>query len=93
MIYAYVHLKIDKPESLAKYREVAADALAKHGGSVVSASKDVALLEGDIETPHMAALLSFPDREKAHAWINDEELQDVHALRRNSGQSTIHLMA
>ena len=59
----------------------------------MSASKDVALLEGSIETPNMAAILSFPDKEKALAWINDDDLQDVHALRRNAGQSTIHLMA
>ncbi|MBO6917190.1 MAG: DUF1330 domain-containing protein [Rhizobiaceae bacterium] len=93
MIYAYVHLNITNPDSLAKYRDVAGQALAKHEGTLVSASKDVALLEGSIETPNMAAILSFPDKEKALAWINDDDLQDVHALRRNSGQSTIHLMA
>lgn len=92
MIYAYVHLKIDNPDSLAKYREVAGDALAKHDGALLCASKDVILLEGVINTPDMGAILSFPDKEKALAWINDEELQDVHALRRNGGQSTIHLM-
>ncbi len=92
MIYAYVHLIIDNPDSLAKYREVAGDALAKHGGALVSASKDVILLEGTIEIPDMGAILSFPDKEKALAWINDDTLQDVHGLRRNGGQSTIHLM-
>lgn len=93
MIYAYVHLNINNPDSLDKYRDVAGQALAKHEGALVSASKDVALLEGSIETPNMAAILSFPDKEKALAWINDDDLQDVHALRRNAGQSTIHLMA
>lgn len=93
MIYAYVHLKIDNPDSLAKYREYAGEALAKHGGALVAASKDVSLLEGNVEVPDMGAILSFPDKDKALAWIHDEALQDVHELRRNGGQSTIHLLA
>lgn len=92
MIYAYVHLKITDKEPLAQYRDVAGAALAKHGGALVSASPEVTALEGDLELPNMAAILSFPTKEAALSWINDPELQDVHALRRASGQSSVHLV-
>lgn len=92
MIYAYVHLTINDKEPLAKYREVAGDALAKHGGALVSASPVITSLEGDLKPADMAAILSFPDKDSALGWINDPELADVHALRRACGESSTHLL-
>ena len=92
MTYAYIALTITNPDSLAAYRVKAAEALATHGGSVVSASKDLIALEGAPSLPDMAAILSFPDRAAAEAWINDPALADVHALRRGAGQSDIILL-
>ncbi|SEL55871.1 Uncharacterized conserved protein, DUF1330 family [Roseovarius azorensis] len=92
MTYAYVALTIANPESLAAYRARAAEALAAHGGSVVSASRDLVALEGAPTLPDMAAILSFPDRAAAEAWINDPAFADIHALRRGAGQSDIILL-
>ena len=85
-------LKLENPESLASYREKASVALAKHGGSVVQASKELALLEGGMDLPDLAAVLSFPDQDAARAWRNDPDLQDLHALREGSGQSNLVLL-
>lgn len=90
--HAIVTLTVKSPEKIAAYREKAADALAKHGGQVVQASKDLVLIEGETQLPNMAAVLSFPDQEKALAWRNDPALQDIHALRQGSGESTIILL-
>jgi uncharacterized protein (DUF1330 family) len=92
MIYAYVSLTITNPESLAKYREVAADALAKHGGKVEAASREFTVLEGAPSAPDMAAVLSFPNKDAALAWANDPEIANVHALRRGAGASDIVLL-
>lgn len=92
MIYATVHMTISNKDSLSAYREKAGDALAKHGGSVLSAAPSPTVFEGDISAPDMAAVLSFPDRDSALAWINDPELTDVHALRRGAGNSAIVLV-
>lgn len=92
MIYAYVHLTVTDKEPLAKYREVAGTALAKHGGAVVSASPEITVLEGDLTPPSIAVILSFASKEGALSWINDPELQDVHALRNASGQCSILLL-
>ncbi|QBY02424.1 DUF1330 domain-containing protein [Rhodophyticola sp. CCM32] len=92
MINAFATLTITDPEQLATYRAVAAGALAKHGGQVAAASPDITRLEGGDAAPDMAALLQFPDRDSAMAWINDPDLADIHARRRGAGQSTIILL-
>lgn len=93
MIYAYAKLTVSNPDALAKYRDVAGDALARHGGKVETATAEATALDGTPDLPNVAALLSFPDRESAIAWIDDPELRDVHALRRSAGASDIVLLA
>ncbi len=92
MIYAYANLTITNPEALAEYRDVAGEALAKHGGKVEIASGEFTVLDGDPDAPNVAALLSFPDKTAALAWANDPDLSDVHALRRSAGASDILLL-
>lgn len=92
MIYAYAKLTVINPDALLKYRDVAGPALAKHGGKVESAAQDFTVLDGAPDTPNVAALLSFPDKDAAVAWANDPELADVHALRRSAGGSDILLL-
>ena len=82
-------LRITDPEKIAAYRTKAADALAKHGGEVVHAAPGPKVLEGQPIVPDMMAVLRFPDGDAAQAWMDDPELQDVHALRRGAGTSDI----
>ena len=90
--HAIVTLKISTPEKLAAYRDKAADALAKHGGTVLQASRDLSVIEGAVELPDLIAILAFPDQAAALAWINDPLLQDVHALRQGCGETSITLL-
>jgi len=92
MVYAYVEMNITNPASLAKYREHAGSALAKHGGSVLIAGKDNQVIEGSKNAPNVAAVLSFNDRDSAHSWLNDPELSEIHEMRRNSGDVSIVLI-
>ncbi len=92
MIYAYAKLTVNNPEKLNAYRDVAGDALARHGGKVESATAETTQLDGSPDLPDVAALLSFPDKVSALNWINDPELADVHALRRGAGASDIVLL-
>lgn len=93
MVYAYVSMNINNPDSLAQYRELAADALEKHGGSVLIAGKENIVLEGDATAPDIAAVLSFPDNASARAWMDDPELNATHNLRRGSGEVSTLLIA
>jgi uncharacterized protein (DUF1330 family) len=92
MIYAYAKLTVTNPEALAQYRDVAGAALEKHGGKAVAAAGEFTVLDGAPDVPNVAALLSFPDKEAALAWINDPEIADVHDLRRSGGESDILLL-
>ncbi|MEM7524622.1 MAG: DUF1330 domain-containing protein [Pseudomonadota bacterium] len=91
MIYAYAKLSVTNPDALALYRDKAAAALARHGGKVETATRETTALDGAPDLPDVAALLSFPDRAAALAWINDPEIADVHDLRRSAGASDILL--
>lgn len=88
-IQALALITVTDKDTLGRYREKAADALAKHNGSVIAADPAPIVLEAASDTPNIAALLSFPDVEAAQAWINDSDLADVHALRNGGGKSTI----
>ncbi|WP_299148677.1 DUF1330 domain-containing protein [uncultured Tateyamaria sp.] len=90
--HAVAMFRVTNAESLTAYREKAADALARHGGQVVQASPDLKVLEGNPVVPDAIAVVSFPDRAAAEAWISDPDLADVHALRRGAGNSEIILL-
>jgi len=92
MIYALFKAKITNPDSLAKYREKAGAALAVHGGKVETGTQDATALDGHPDMPDLAALLSFPDKAAALAWINDPDLTDLHELRRGAGETEILLL-
>ncbi len=92
MIYAYAKLTVTNPDALAKYRELAGPALARHGGKVEAAAGEFTVLDGAPDAPNVAAILSFPDKDSAKAWAEDPSLADVHALRRSAGGSDILLL-
>lgn len=90
MTVQYIALiTVTNPDKLAAYKEVAADALAKHGGRVVRANPAPEALEAAVELPTVMALLEFPNDEQARAWRSDPDLAPVHALRNEGGKSTI----
>ena len=92
MNYAIAKLEITDPEKLTAYREVAGEALAKHGGAVVTASAEYTKMDGEPDMTGVTAILSFPDKTSALAWANDPELAEIHALRRSAGASHIKFL-
>lgn len=92
MIYAVFKATITDPAALAAYRDRAGAALARHGGKVEQATPAASALDGAPEVPDVVAILSFPDAGAARAWINDQDLADLHALRRSAGPSEILLL-
>jgi len=84
-----VSITIENPESLAKYREGAGAALAKHDGSLVAALPEPQVLETTYAAPSMVAVIEFPTKEKAAAWREDPELSELHALRTGTGATSV----
>jgi len=92
MIYAVFKADIKRPEAMASYRKQAGAALTKHGGKVEQATPNPSALDGNPALSDVAAILSFPDKSAALAWINDPELADLHDLRRSAGSTEILLL-
>lgn len=92
MVYAYVNLKIESPETFAAYREKAGAALAKHGVRVVTSSPNQEVIEGSRDETGVGVILEFSSKEAAFGWINDPELAAVHGLRQAAGQGAITLL-
>lgn len=90
--YAVVTLKLKDPEKLAAYRGKAGAALARHDGAVLQASTELKRLEGDHSLPDGIAILTFPDRDAAQAWIDDPALVETHALRTKGAETLIALL-
>jgi|28_taG_2_1085356.scaffolds.fasta_scaffold00067_65 uncharacterized protein (DUF1330 family) len=93
MVYAYVNLSVTDETTFAAYRERAGAALAKHGARVVISTPAQSVIEGNRDATGRGVILEFDTREAALGWINDPDLQEVHALRRSSGNSAITLLA
>ena len=91
--YLVGHLKeLRNAETMRQYREVAADALAKHGGKIIVPPTPPERIEGGADAPQAIVLLSFPDGNSARAWRDDPELQDVHALRHAGADISFFLL-
>ena len=90
--YAFVTLKVTNPDKMAAYREVAGPALAKYSAEPVQVSPNAVWLDGKDDTPDVAVLLRFPDKDAALGWRNDPELAEVHDLRNASGECKILLL-
>ncbi|MEM7444772.1 MAG: DUF1330 domain-containing protein [Pseudomonadota bacterium] len=78
-------------DTYAKYREVSGAALAKHGAKVVQASPNPTQLEGADNPLATVAIIEFPDADAAHAWYNDPDLADSHAMRREGVELALYL--
>ena len=85
----------ENPELIAKYRAAAGDALARHGGRVVAAGPQPALIEDSGQTAaslDALAVIAFPDQSAVRAWLDDPELADLHAMRQGGGRSVIYML-
>ena len=91
-VYALALLAVTDKEKLGRYREGAADALAKHGGRVVQATPEPVVLEAAHSDPNTAALLAFPSIDDAKNWRADTALSALHGLRNAAGASTIVIL-
>lgn len=89
--YAIVIIhKVKDEAKFSDYRKVAAEALAKHGGSILAPPSSPIKLDGDDAVPSSIVMLSFLSKAAAENWRKDPELQAVHALRNAGIDATIY---
>lgn len=90
--YATVQLIMKDVEAFGQYRDVAGEALRKYGGKVVAGGPETEVLEDTGAGDCIMALLEFPDKDSAHGWINDPDLQHIHDKRKAGASTRISLL-
>ena len=65
----------------SEYRAVAADALAKHGGTILIPPSPPTVLDGE-DAPAAVVILEFPDKGSAEAWRRSRACLDPRPAQR-----------
>lgn len=86
--YAIVTLVVKNAEKLTEYQAVGGPAVAKHGGKALAGGPKTQALQQP-HGPTKGVVLEFPSAEHITAWLDDEELAQVHALRNAAADVTI----
>ena len=90
-VYVVAKLKINDPETYAKYGEGFMDIFAQHGGKLLAVDDNAEVIEG--EWPYnRTVLLQFPDKESMQAWYNSGEYKDLVKHRYASSTAQIALI-
>lgn len=89
-LIASVLVKDDKwvPEYAARVHDIA----AKHGGKYLSRSGNIDILEGDPLEATLIALIQFPDKAAAKAFVNDPEYAPYAKARQDGTVSRFQLV-
>lgn len=89
--YAVIQIIPTDINALAAYRRDALAAVLKHGGQKFAGGLGREILEDGGAGSTEIVVVSFPSAKAAHSWMNDPELEALHALR-NHGAKPIVLL-
>ena len=88
--YVVVNTIVSDPEQYARYRELAGQAVERHGGRYLARGGEMSVLEGDWQ-PERLVILEFDSLEAAQAWYESEEYAAARDAR--AGAATMHMVA
>jgi uncharacterized protein (DUF1330 family) len=88
--YIIGHVTVINPDRYAHYMKATPEVIAKFGGKFIVRGGDKVTLEGEAETARVV-ILEFPSLERAQAFFNSTEYQQVKSLRQ--GAAIAHFMA
>jgi uncharacterized protein (DUF1330 family) len=78
--YIIVNARIVDQKILDDYRQSIGSSIADYGGTIIVASNEAEVLEGEPEG-HRVVVLEFPSVEGARAWYHSPEYAAPKALR------------
>jgi uncharacterized protein (DUF1330 family) len=85
--YAIVLVEVTDPEQYAKYTRATPPVIAKFGGKFVVRGGKSATLEGTEERRRIV-VIEFPSAERAQAFYQSDEYQEVKKLRSGAAIGT-----
>lgn len=86
--FALVTLVVKDAEKLAEYYAMGGPAVAKHEGRPIAGGPNTRALE-EPHGPTRGVVLQFPSEDHITQWLEDPELEEVHALRNAAADVTI----
>ncbi len=78
---------VTDPAGFGEYQSKVGDVIARYGGRFAAAAP-ADVVEGEFR-PDGAVIIEFPSLERAHAWYDAPDYQELKALRQRSARSTI----
>jgi uncharacterized protein (DUF1330 family) len=82
-LYALNLFDLAENDLYRRYSRRSPEAVAKHGGRVVSLGRLDEALAGDAEPQRVMILVEWPSREAFQAFLDDPELAELHPLRED----------
>ena len=80
------------PEGYAPYLQAAPPTIEPHGGKIVAVGAPSEILEGEWPQTTYVAAVEFESKEKALAWWNSPEYQEVKKIRLGKGAANVVLL-
>ena len=77
---------------VAEYRKKNAELLKKYGGRILARGKPSVILEGAAPDVHVIVVVEFPSMEKAKAWHDDPNYQQLARLRQTGSKADFVLI-
>jgi len=87
--YVVANVKWTSEDARQEYVELLGPSLDAHGGTAITGSRDVRVLEGDWQPDGVLVLISFPTVEAALAWYDSEEYRPAQEIRKRSSSSRL----
>jgi uncharacterized protein (DUF1330 family) len=78
--YVILDIKVNDPETFARYKEMAPPAIAAYGGRYIARGGVTEVLEGDWR-PNRIVILEFPGVDAARQWLESPEYREARSLR------------
>jgi len=79
------------PERMTAYRDKALASVKAFSGKLVAATNNIDCREGDWH-PTRIVMLEFPSMEKARAWYDSPEYQEVLPIRLNANRDKMVIL-
>jgi uncharacterized protein (DUF1330 family) len=89
--YVVVDITIQDAVEYERYKQMAPQAIAAHGGKYLVRGAKTTTLEGDW-SPKRLVILEFPSAEKARAWWDSPEYAEAKRLRQSCAETQMLLV-
>ncbi|MFJ1760604.1 DUF1330 domain-containing protein [Amycolatopsis sp. NPDC088138] len=83
-VYVVSEVEILDEAQGQRYRELAQESIARHGGRYIVRGAAPAVLEGTFDEHQRVVVVEFPDRDTAERWYGSAEYAEALALSKTA---------